>query len=204
MKKSYSHSDQNISLKNRFSLLCMSNEIEQAENLTKKINKRVCQYTPTWLKSGNGSQKEVRRNTKHKSRSKVYDINIREISNLEKMKNLSNISNVARETLESIVRNSKSHYEDHQKKKILKSTSGVESNNENINSLVSNEMEVQSEKNSNVHGCQTLREFLRAKEYKLQNGIPIPYVKLMNNGRNDDNLIDQTMNYLDNIVYRKN
>ena len=117
MKKSYSHSDiQNISLKNRFSLLGMSNEIEQAENLTKRINKRVCQYTPTWLKSGNGNQKEVCRNTKPKSQSKVYDINIREISNLEKIKNLSNISSVAKETLESIVRNSKTHYEEQQKK----------------------------------------------------------------------------------------
>ena len=172
---------------------------------SKKINTRKSQYTPTWLRIGHGSQKEVSRNVKIKTQNMVKDINLIEISNLDKVKSSSNISSMARKRVESLERNLKAHYGNHVIKKIQKSTCDVENSEKNvIFSTKSSENELKSERWSYVHTCQTLRAFLKSKKYSLRNGIPIPFSKLIEKCVNDCNLLEEPNRYLDNIVYHIN
>ena len=148
------------------------------------------------------SPKEVPRNVKAKAPSTVVDINLREISCLSKLKNSVNISSVARKRVESLERKLKVQHESHVVKKIQKSIHDVENGGKDvISSITSSEMEMKSEKKPFVHTCQTLRAFLKSKKYSLRDGIPIPYKKLIKRCKNDNNLLERPIKYLNNILY---
>ena len=127
---------------------------------SKKINSRQSQYTPTWLRNGHGSRKEVSRNVKVKTQNMVTDINLNEISNLGKVKSSFNISSMARKRVESLERNLKAYHGVDVVKTIQKSTCDVENSGENvIFSTKTNDLEMKSEECLYVHTCQTLRAF---------------------------------------------
>ena len=131
----------------------------------KKINTRRSQYTPTWLRIGHRSQKEVSKNVKVKTQNMVTDINLIEISSLVKMKSSSNISSMARKRVESLERKLRAHHGVHVANKIQKSLCDVENSGEHVTfSTKSNEKEMKSEWCSYIHTCQTLRAFLKSKK----------------------------------------
>ena len=187
----------NITLKNRFSVLDtkVSNGKERSCE-SKKINKRKTEYIPTFMYSMKENSKVKRKSTV----SKPTDINVYEISVMEKIKDNVKFNKNLKRNVEDHIQTLKQRFTtvsshanpqddlqimtttDIPKNQFLGSDSGIsvggkKSNNTssdlNIADIGIDEPVVADE--SCVQRCLSLRQYLKSKRYKLCNGTPIEY-----------------------------
>ena len=185
----------------------VSNICRPIKNNGKKTHTRYCQYTPTWFKSGQESTIGCSRRNVCKPRTEILDLNSKEILDLEKIEACANMNKTARKEIDSLKRKLKEYSTD------CEELRSGEADTINL-CLKSNDSPIDvSEKDDecsskvthlNCDTCQTLREFLNSKKYRLRYGIPIPYLKLtvsMKNCLKDDVQLDKTMKYSHLIIF---
>ena len=192
----------NITLKNRFSFFdTKSDELQfssgkERTREPKKINKRNTEYIPTFMYS----MKEQSKVHKKKTFAKPTDINVYEISVMEKIKDNVKLNTILKTNVEDHIQTLKQRCtsisrhanpqdvlrtvttNDLQKKQMRESEMNIpvgKSKSHNTSSELSLadigiDEPVIADKFC-VQTCLSLRQYLKSKHYKLTCGIPIPF-----------------------------
>ena len=133
------------------------------------------------------------------------DLNSKELLDLKRVEACSNINETARKEIDSLKRKLTAYFDEFDESRTC------ESDKIDLCPKISDSQEESSQNDqcsSTVHmnsrTCQTLREFLKSKKYRLRYGIPIPYSKLfvsLENCQKDEILLNKTRKYLNLMIF---
>ena len=159
---------------------------------------RYCQYTPNWFKSQQESTIGISKRNFYKSRKEILDLNSKEILDLKRVEACANINKIARKEIASLKRKLTEYSNDYEELRSYESDTVNLGPKINESQTELSQKDECSSKVAHLHGgtCQTLREFLKSKKYRLSYGIPIPYSKLsgaIDNCQKGDVLLNKTM-----------
>ena len=182
---------------------------QSIKNDGKKTNRRYCQYSPTWFKSQQESMKGISKSIFRIPRKEVLDLNSKELLDLKRVEACSNINETARKEIDSLKRKLTEYFDEFDEFRIC------ESDKIDLCPKISDSQEASSQNEQcsstvvHINGgtCQTLREFLKSKKYRLRYGIPIPYSKLfvsLDNCQKDEILLNKTRKYLNLMIFHIN